>query len=92
MNEKNDGWSEILMDHRNAIILNFLVWGAGYLYLKRRTVFAWISFAGYLFSFLSIFYLFLNFDKFVIPNIFVFIGHLFISLAMAWDVSYEKLR
>ncbi len=74
---------------RNAAILNFLVWGTGYAYLKRRHHLAWLLFIGFAFSALSLFYLWLNFLGFKIPGIFVSIAHVFISAALAYDAWRE---
>lgn len=72
-----------------AAILNFIVWGIGYLYIGKRKPLGWLMLAGYLLVHYYVYAVgFMSFWTDV-PGIFSFAGHIFISLGLAYDVYKE---
>jgi hypothetical protein len=74
------------MQRKLAAVLNFAVWGAGYLYQRERTAMGAILLAGYL----PIHWYWIS-EVGVIPalsgsSILVFVGHLLLSTGFAYDV------
>jgi len=66
-----------------AAVINFFLWGLGYVYCGKRVVFGRLVFAGFAFVHLPLFY---GINWFEIPGIFTFIGHIILSIAFAVDV------
>lgn len=66
-----------------AAIINFFLWGLGYVYCGKRIVFGRLVFAGFIFVHLPLFY---RANWLEIPGIFSFIGHTILSIAFAVDV------
>ncbi|MFQ6020649.1 MAG: hypothetical protein ACE5J4_01350 [Candidatus Aenigmatarchaeota archaeon] len=72
-----------------AAILNFIVWGSGYLYIGKRKVFAWSLLIAYI---LVHWYWFtIGFGQVwtTIPGFASFIGHVIMSIGLAYDVYKE---
>lgn len=78
------------MKREVAAILNFVVWGAGYLYLRERSVLGWFLLAGYL-----LIHWFWVVEFGVVPvltsvdTLVVFAGHVLLSAGLAADVYTE---
>jgi hypothetical protein len=71
-----------------AAILNFIVWGLGYLYTGKRTVLGLGLLIGYIFVHLIIFYIEIQ-QWLTQPHIYTMVGMTIISLALAYDVYKE---
>ena len=66
-----------------AAIINFFLWGLGYVYCGKRTAFGRLVFAGLVFVHLPLLF---GANWLEIPGIFTFIGHTILSIAFAVDV------
>jgi len=81
------------MNNKNpftAAIINFFLWGLGYVYCGKRTVFGRLVFLGFMFIHLPLFYK-ANWTE--ISEIFILIGHTILSIAFAIDViKLEKIK
>lgn len=79
------------MNRELAAGLNFVIWGAGYLYLGKRSVMGLLLLAGYL---LIHWYWLVEVGVASaltgVPTLIVFVGHLLLSAGFAYDVYTTK--
>ncbi|HDZ54098.1 MAG TPA: hypothetical protein ENI19_00330 [Candidatus Nealsonbacteria bacterium] len=69
-----------------SVLLNFLIWGSGYIYKGERAVFGWLLILGYiLVHWYALFVL--GFEAISYPYSVVLLGHIIISMGLAYDVS-----
>lgn len=78
------------MTRELAALLNFVVWGTGYLYLRERTVLGWSLLGGYL---LIHWFWVIEFGVIQavssVDTLVVFAGHVLLSAGLAADVYIE---
>lgn len=72
-----------------AAILNFVIWGSGYLYKRERSTLGWLLLLGYV----LVHWYWLSIGIITawttMPGIIAVIGHLLISAGLAYDVYRE---
>lgn len=73
-----------------AAFLNFIVWGAGYLYKGEKILFGFLLLAGYILVHLYWFTIGWGLVWTTLRGFTSLIGHLLISTALAYDTYKEK--
>lgn len=73
-----------------AAFLNFIIWGSGYLYKKKRTSFGWWLLAGYVL--IHWYWVSIGIVKAwsSMPGVLAGLGHLALSIGLAYDVYKDS--
>lgn len=69
-----------------AAFLNFIIWGSGYLCVKKRTALGWWLLAGYILIHWYWFSIGIATAWTTIPGSLAGLGHLAVSIGLAYDV------